>query len=96
LAAKGCFQIYDIDYQETFSPMVRHSTLRMLFSLAVELDMTIDHMDVITAFLNGNLKEKYIQPQHYVNDGNKECLKDGHLWFKTDVLSPGMINSILS
>jgi hypothetical protein len=46
--------------------MVRHSTLRMHFSLAVELDMTIDHMDVITAFLNGNLKEKYIWNSHNI------------------------------
>jgi hypothetical protein len=76
LVAKGCSQIYGIDYQETFSPVVRYSTLRMLFSLAVQLDMTIDHMDVVTAFLNGDLKEEVYmeQPEHYVSGGNKVCL----------------------
>lgn len=46
-----------MDYQETFSPVIRHSTLRLLFVLSVQLDMDITQLDVTTAFLNGNLKE---------------------------------------
>lgn len=57
LVAKGFTQKAGIDYQETFSPVIRHSTLRLLFALAVQLDMDITHLDVTTAFLNGYLKE---------------------------------------
>lgn len=38
LVAKGFIQKYGIDYCETFSPVVRSSTLRILFSMAVEFD----------------------------------------------------------
>lgn len=57
LVAKGFTQKAGVDYQETFSPVIRHSTLRLLFALSVKLDMDITHLDVTTAFLNGYLKE---------------------------------------
>lgn len=57
LVAKGFTQQHGIDYMDTFSPVVRHSTLRMLFALSVQWGMDITHLDVTTAFLNGHLKE---------------------------------------
>lgn len=57
LVAKGFTQKSGIDYNETFSPVVRHSTLRLLIALSVEFNFKITHLDVTTAFLNGILKE---------------------------------------
>lgn len=57
LVAKGFDQKAGIDYNETFSPVVKHSTLRLLFALAAKLDLDFFHLDVKTAFLNGDLKE---------------------------------------
>lgn len=57
LVAKGFSQIEGIDYTETFSPVVRHTTLRLLFALSVKLGFVITHLDVTTAFLNGALDE---------------------------------------
>lgn len=57
LVAKGCSQSLGVDFIETFPPVSRYSTIRTLISLAVLLDMTIDHWYVSTAFLNGDLKE---------------------------------------
>lgn len=57
LVAKGYSQKSGIDYNETFSPVVRHTTLRLLFALAVQLDLNTAHLDVKTAFLNGELDE---------------------------------------
>lgn len=67
LVAKGFTQTYGIDYKETYSPVVRYSTIRTLLALAVNLDMDVDHMDVKTAFLNGDLKETVFmeQPEGY-------------------------------
>lgn len=62
LIAKGFTQKYGIDYCETFSPIVS-STLRILFSMAVEFDWEIDHWDVTTAFLYGDLKEEVYMHQ---------------------------------
>lgn len=74
LVAKGFTQKPGVDYQETFSPVIRHSTLRLLFALSVQLDMDITHLDVTTAFLNGFLKESIFMrlPEGFpIHDSNK-------------------------
>ena len=58
LVAKGCSQKYGIDFQETFSPTVRHSSIRFLLSLAAKHDLDLDQMDVVTAFLHPKLEEQ--------------------------------------
>lgn len=63
LVAKGHTQKYGIDYEETFSPVVRYSTIRILLALAAEYNMDIEHLDVKTAFLNGDLKETVFMEQ---------------------------------
>lgn len=57
LVAKGFTQKHGVDYTETFSPVVRHTTLRLLFALSVKLGLEVSHLDVKTAFLNGDLEE---------------------------------------
>ena len=57
ILAKGYAQKYDIDYDEIFSPVVRFWSIRVLLAFAVQRDMLIHQMDVITAFLNGSLEE---------------------------------------
>lgn len=78
LVAKGFTQEYGVDYYETFSPVVRHSSIRLLIALSAELNLNIDHLDVDTAFLNGELSEKIYmyQPEGFIDSNNKEkvCL----------------------
>lgn len=67
LVAKGFTQKPGVDYDETFSPVVRHSSLRFLIALSLHLDLKITHLDVTTAFLNGSLKETVymLQPEGF-------------------------------
>lgn len=58
LVAKGCSQRQGIDYDETFAPVVRHNSIRILLALAVQLDLKIDQMDVVTAFLHSTLDDE--------------------------------------
>lgn len=77
LVAMGFSQVHGIDYRETFSPVVRHSTMRILFALSCELDLKIEHLDITTAFLNGELQETIYmeQPPGFENgDKSKVCL----------------------
>lgn len=74
LVAKGFTQKPGLDYDETFSPVVRHSTLRLLFALSVQLDLNVTHLDVRTAFLNGDLKEDIYMAHPNVNlDDKNNC-----------------------
>ncbi|CAB0006607.1 unnamed protein product, partial [Nesidiocoris tenuis] len=57
LVARGFTQEYGVDYNETYAPVSRLSSLRMIMALAVQHDMEIIQMDVETAYLNGELEE---------------------------------------
>ena len=57
LVAQGFSQKYGQDYDETFSPVARFESIRMVIALAVQFGLKLHQMDVTTAFLNGELKE---------------------------------------
>ncbi len=71
LVAKGYSQKYGVDYDETFSPVVRFSSIRTLLSFAVQNNLHVHQMDVVTAFLNGHLDEEIYmeQPEGLLNQG---------------------------
>ncbi|KAL5837665.1 hypothetical protein ACOSQ3_014834 [Xanthoceras sorbifolium] len=57
LVAKGFTQSPGLDYSETFSPVVKSSTIRIILTLVVTFKWDIQQVDVNNAFLNGELKE---------------------------------------
>ncbi|KAK8951402.1 hypothetical protein KSP39_PZI004749 [Platanthera zijinensis] len=71
LISKGFTQTYEVDYFDTFSPMARLSTIRVLLSVAVNRDWPISQLDVKNAFLYGDLQEAVYmeQPPGYVAQG---------------------------
>jgi len=58
LVARGDTQKYGEDYGETFSPVIRYSSIHTLLAFAVQGGMLIHQMDVVTAFRNGMLDEE--------------------------------------
>jgi hypothetical protein len=65
--ARGFSQIEGIDYDETFAPVARYTSIRSIMAIAAEMGWKIHQMDVKTAFLNGFIEEEvYIeQPQGF-------------------------------
>ena len=62
LVAKGYSQQKGVDYEEIFSPVVRHISIRAVLALVAHYDMALEQMDVKTAFLHGDLEEQiYIE-----------------------------------
>lgn len=76
VVAKGYSQIEGIDYNEVFSPVVKHVTIRLLLSMVVHQNLELEQLDVKTAFLHGFLDERILmeQPEGYKKEGDKICL----------------------
>lgn len=74
IVAKGYAQKEGIDYDETFAPITKIKTLRMIFSLAAQFCWKLYQMDVESVILNGYLKEEVYmtQPKGYVALGKEE------------------------
>jgi hypothetical protein len=63
MIAKGYKQHYGIDYEDTFSPMVKAATIRLVLSLAVSFGRNLRQLDVQNVFLHGNIEEEVFMRQ---------------------------------
>lgn len=74
LVVKGYAQVPGIDYGDTFAPVARHDTVRLLIALAAQNKWKIFHLDIKSAFLNGNLEEEIFveQPEGFEIAGCKD------------------------
>lgn len=61
--ARSFSQEYGVDYDETFSHVVRHTTVRLILSLAAFSGWTLHQLDVKNAFLHGTLNEEVYMSQ---------------------------------
>ena len=70
LVAKGFSQVEGIDYNETFSPVAKMNSIRIVLSLVASHKWEVHQMDVKYAFLHGDLKEEIYmeQPPGYFHD----------------------------
>ena len=69
LVAQGYTQVEGVDFDETFAPVARLESIRILLAIASHLNFKLYQMNVKSAFLNGMLQEEvYVeQPKDFVN-----------------------------
>ena len=72
LVAKGFIQKEGIDYIETFSPISKKDSFRVILALVAHFDLELQQMDVKTTFLNGDLEEEV-----YMKQSKKFSFNDG-------------------
>lgn len=63
LVAKKFLQTEGVDYQETFSPVVKVATIRIVLSLAIINNWTLRQVDINNAFMNRELTKTVYMPQ---------------------------------
>jgi hypothetical protein len=68
--AKGYAQVIGLDFEETFAPIARLESIRILLAYAAHHSFKLFQMDVKSAFLNGPIKEEvYVeQPPNFEDD----------------------------
>jgi hypothetical protein len=73
--ANGFTQKEGIDYHETFSPVSKKDSFRIIMALVAHFDLELHQMDVKTAFLNGDLEEEVYmkQPEGFDDNTQKAC-----------------------
>ena len=75
--AKGFKQIQGINYDDTFAPTARMTSIRLLMVIAIELGLQVHQMDVCNAYLNSELPSKdrifMTQPDGYIQGQNLVC-----------------------
>jgi hypothetical protein len=69
LVVKGCAQTYGIDYEKTYSPIAKMTTVRAIIAMVVAKRWSLHQMDVKNVFLHGDLHEEVYmeQPPNYVD-----------------------------
>lgn len=109
LVAKGFKQKEGVDYFDTYAPVARIASIRVLLALASINKLYVHQMDVKTAFLNGDLEEEVYmdQPEGFVLPGNekkvcrlvkslyglKQAPKQWHEKFDNVILSNGFVHN---
>ena len=78
LVAKGFAQRSGIDYTETFAPVMRSSSIRLLLSLALNNDMFVHHVDIKTAYLNSKLDKVVYMRQPYLYEEGEDLVCQLH------------------
>ena len=67
--AKGFHQQFGVNFEETFNPIIKPPTVRIILSLAIQFNWPLRQLDVSNAFLHGFLREDVymVQPLGYVD-----------------------------
>ena len=96
LVIKGYKQREGLDYFDTYSPVTRINSIRMILAIAALRNLEVHQMDVKTAFLNGDLDEEiYIaQPEGFTTPGHerKVCKLVKSLYGLKQAQNSGMKN----
>jgi hypothetical protein len=92
VVAQGFTQIEGVNYNETFAPVAKLASLRVILALAAELDLEVHQMDIKSAYLNGELKEDiFMKPPPGFDVPDSMVLKlvkalygtkGGHVWYE--------------
>ena len=96
LVAQGFSQVAGLDFEETYSPTIRFTSIRLILALACRYNLELRHIDVKGAYLNGKLQDDVYmrQPEGFVEKGKEHLVcklnkglyglkQSGRVWHQT-------------
>lgn len=76
VVARGFTQRQGIDFTDTFAPVARLDSVRLLMALAAREKLPVFQLDIVAAYLNGNLEEEiFMEPPEYIQEALQEIIK---------------------
>ena len=94
--AEGFSQVEGVDYEDTYSPTIRMTTIQLILALATKDNLELRMVDVKGAYLNGKLDNTVCmhQPKGFVKNGEEDLVcklnksifglkKSGRMWHGT-------------
>ncbi|KAL6315051.1 hypothetical protein AAG906_030898 [Vitis piasezkii] len=92
LVAKGYSQRKGVNYDEIFSPVVRHTSIRTMLGLVAHFDMQLEKMDVKATFLHGDLEELvYMSPRQWYKRFDSYMIRIGYKRCEYDCCFSSMV-----
>ena len=72
---KGISQVQGLDYNETFTPVARMDSIKLVLAIAASKRWEVHHMGVKSSFLHGDLEEDIYMKQHegFIDDPSLVC-----------------------
>ena len=96
LIAQGFSQVKGLDYSETFSPIIKFTTIRLMIALACRYNLELHHINIKGTYLNGKLEDDIYmcQPEGFTAKGEEHLVcklyrsmyrlkQSGHVWHQT-------------
>ena len=76
LVAQGFSQVEGLDYNETFSPTIKFTTIRLMIALACRYNLELQHINIKGAYLNGKLEDDVYmrQPEGFMVKGKEHLV----------------------
>ena len=87
LVVKGYAQVLGVDFSETFAPVARLDTIKLVLALVAQKGWKVYHLDVKSAFLNGVLREEIsVQKTKRIHHTRLReeglCVEEGAIWLQ--------------
>ncbi|GBM65506.1 Retrovirus-related Pol polyprotein from transposon TNT 1-94 [Araneus ventricosus] len=76
LVSRNYLQVPGVDFQETFSPVIKLKSTRILLAIAAEMDFDVHQMDITAEYLNGTFEKNIymVQPEGCIEEGKENLV----------------------
>ena len=75
MVAKGFSRVQGVEYHETFAPVAKMDSIRLVLAISSSMHWEVHHMDVKSSFIHGDIHEEIYmkQPEGYITDPYLFC-----------------------